>query len=73
MFCTWVFRKCGFFTYINTYVRVQYVILYVISEKGDGEYKLPISSGHEVWKICPWPEADFENAEAGQGETCHHC
>lgn len=45
----------------------------MISEKGDGEYKLPVSSGHEVWKVRPWPEADFEDFETGQSQACHHC
>jgi len=45
----------------------------LISEKGDGEYKLPVSSGHEVWKVRPWPEADFEDFKTGQSQACHNC
>jgi hypothetical protein len=45
----------------------------MISEKGDGEYKLSVSSGHEVRKIRPWSKADFEVFETGQSQACYHC
>lgn len=45
----------------------------MISEKGDGEYKLSVSFGHEVRKIRPWSKADFEVFETGQSQACHHC
>jgi len=43
-----------------------------ISEKGNGEYKLPVSSGDEVWEVCAWPQADSEVIEARQSEACHY-
>lgn len=44
-----------------------------ISEKSNGEHKLPASSGDEVWEIRTWPQADSEDIETGQSQACHHC
>jgi hypothetical protein len=49
------------------------IIIFRISEKSNGEYKLPASSSDEVWEIRTWPQTDSEDIETGQSQACHNC